>query len=90
MEKGIEIQQQVTKRAAADQHLRLRRIYTGVYVSSFQRFGAFFHDVRPAIHLQEESENLHRSPHPPENPVAGGGNQSVTSDICRDGAQALN
>ena len=42
MKKGLEIQQQVTKRAAADQHLRLWRIYSGVYVSSFQRFGAFF------------------------------------------------
>ena len=71
------MQRQITKRAAAVQHLRLRRIYSGFYVSSFQGSGAFLIDVRPAIHLQEESETLHRSPYSPKESVAGRGNWSA-------------
>ena len=90
MEKGVEMQRQITKRAAAVQHLRLRRIYSGFYVFSVQGFGDFLIDVRPAIHLQEESETLHRPPHSPKESVAGRGNWSGTSEFCEDPEQASN
>ena len=63
-----------TKCAVSDQHLWLRHIYPGFNVSSLQRLGTFFLNIRPAIYLQEESETLHRSPHSPDESIAGRGN----------------